>query len=264
MKVSRVALFGCALLTLSAPASFADNLTIGTAANYVIGQGWVTTTAVISTGPGTGGRYYKFGVVPGRSYCAETAMADFGNDDTDTGLGLYSSAQFLIGFSDDAGTEPSDVGEGGAGFEHGASRICWIANVGETKGYLRLFDYASAVDRRVRITDTSLWAPWFFSGSGFEAFILIKNTTNQSRTAVVTLYSTAGIPLGSASATIPANGSLNYQVSAAPFALASATGTVQISHTAAPGGLVASVTSLSFASGVSFDVAASPRQDFRQ
>jgi hypothetical protein len=39
---------------------------------------------------------------------------------------------------------------------------------------------------------------------------------------------------------------------------------VQISHTAAPGGLVASVTSLSFGSGVSFDVAASPRQDFRQ
>lgn len=263
MKLSRVALFGGALLTLSAPASFADNLTIGTAANYVIGQGWVTTTAVMSVPAGTDGRYYKFGVVPQRSYCAETATADFGNDDTDTGLGLYNSAQSLIGFSDDAGTEPSDAGDGGAS-GHGASRICWIANLGETKEYLRLFDYVSAVDRRFRIADTSLWAPWFFSGSGFEAFILIKNTTNQPRTAVVTLYSTAGIPLGSASAVIPANGSLNYQVSGAPFALASATGTVQISHNAAPGGLVASVTSLSFGNGVSFDVAASPRQDFRQ
>jgi hypothetical protein len=191
-------------------------------------------------------------------------MADFGNDNTDTGLQLFNTGQFSIGFSDDAGTEPSDVGDGAAGVEHGASRLCWIASLGETKGYLRLWDYDAAVDRRFRITDTSLWAPWFFSGSGFEAFILIKNTTNQSRQVAVTLYNTAGTPTGTATATIPANGSLNYQVSGAPFSLPLATGTVQISHDAAPGGLVAGVTSLSFGSGVSFDVAASPRQDFRQ
>jgi hypothetical protein len=45
--------------------------------------------------------------------------------------------------------------------------------------------------------------------------------------------------------------------------LTSASGSVQIAHTAPPGGLIANVTSLSFASGVSFDTPASPRQDFR-
>jgi hypothetical protein len=39
---------------------------------------------------------------------------------------------------------------------------------------------------------------------------------------------------------------------------------VAIASDAAPGGLVASVTSLNFGAGVSFDVAASPRQDWRQ
>lgn len=258
MRLSQIALVGAGLVAVLPAVLSADNLTVGTAANYVPGQGWATVTSAAAQGQ----RFYKFTVVPGRSYCAETAMADDGHDITDTQLLLLNSAQTTLANNDDIDTEPSD---GAGSMFHGASRVCWIAPSGETVEYVAIKDFGGAVPRRFRVSDTSLWSPWFFSGNGFEAFILIKNTTNEARTLAVSLYGASGAQTGStATVTIPANGSQNFQVSAAPFSLSSATGTVQISHTAAPGGIVATVTSLSFASGVSFDAAASPRQDFRQ
>ena len=68
---------------------------------------------------------------------------------------------------------------------------------------------------RIRIIDTTLFCPWFFSGSGFEAFVLVKNTTNTARAATVTLYSPTGVSLGTQSGMAPINGSYNLQVSAA-------------------------------------------------
>ena len=117
---------------------------------------------------------------------------------------------------------------------------------------------------RVRVVDTTVFCPWFFSGNGFEAFILIKNTTGTTRSATVRLSSPSGTTLGTQSGTAPANGSYNLQVSAAPptgFGLSSASGGVYIAHNGPPGSLVVNVTSLSFVLGVSFDTPASPRQD---
>jgi hypothetical protein len=100
----------------------------------------------------------------------------------------------------------------------------------------------------------------------FGCRLLIKNTTAMARTAVVTLFAPSGTtPGATATLSIPANGSLNLQVSQpAPtgFGLASASGGVRISSTSPLGGLVANVTSPSFGSGVSFDTPATPRPDW--
>jgi hypothetical protein len=114
--------------------------------------------------------------------------------------------------------------------------------------------------------DTTLFCPWFFSGDGFEAFVLIKNTTGTAHNATVTLIGISGATLGTQSGTAPANGSYNLQVSFAPptgFGLGTAHGGVSIAHDGPPGSMIANVTSLGFSSGVSFDTPASPRPDFR-
>ena len=72
---------------------------------------------------------------------------------------------------------------------------------------------------RLRVVDTTLFCPGLgplFSGSGFESFILIKATTAVTHTAKVTLTAASGATLGTQTGTVPANGSYNLQVSAAP------------------------------------------------
>lgn len=260
MKINALAFLGAGLVALLPAVSSADNLTIANAGQYVVGQGWITMAANAVTG-----RFYQFGVVPGRSYCAETAAGDLSTDNVDTTIYLYDTSQMNFAANDDNTLEPTAALATGAGGPFGPSRACWIAAPGETTEYLQVLDATGGgVPRRIRVSDTSLWAPWFFSGNGFEAFLLIQNTTNQDLTVAVTLRQTNGTPNGATqTATIPANGDANFQLSAAPFFLSAATGNVQISHTGAPGALLATVTSISFGNGVSFDVPASPRQDYR-
>jgi hypothetical protein len=159
--------------------------------------------------------------------------------------------------------------------------VCYIAPVTENN-YAQLGSFAfnpNVETYRFRVVETTLYCPWFFSGSGFEAFILLRNTVAVPVRATVTLRNTAGTVVGTPqSATVPANGSFNLQVSAASptgFGLASASGSVEVAFgglgppttpnsnsSGAPGSLLGNVTSLSFGQGVSFDTPMAPRQDW--
>ena len=162
-------------------------------------------------------------------------------------------------------------------------RVCYIADENSVH-YARLsnnFLGPATRNYRWRVEDTTLFCPWFFSGGGFEAFVLIRNTTNFGVKATVSLRNTAGVIIGTRTGVVPANGSFNLQVSAAPpngFGIATANGSVEIAYGAnlpfaagfnngwtagAPGAIVANVKSLSFGQGVSFDTPATPRQDWR-
>jgi hypothetical protein len=258
MKSSRIALLGAGLLALLPAASFSDNQTLATASQYVVGQGWITVSSLLGGPPS---RFYRFGVVAGRSYCGETAAADFGNDIADTALILRSDSGALITARDDYDSEPSaDL------TSPGPSRVCWVATVANgISNTFEEFDFTANANRKFRIVDTSMWCPWFLTGGGFDAFVLIKNTTNQVFNVQTSLYNTLGLQMGTTvSQTITPNGSLNYQLSTFPFSVASDSGTIQISHTGPPGALVANTTTLSFAQGVSFDTPFSGRADYRQ
>jgi hypothetical protein len=256
MKSSRIALLGAGLLALLPAASFADNITFATASQYAVGQGWITV------GSSATSRFYAIGVVPGRSYCAETGAADFGTDEADTGLNIRNAGNTsLFASSDDYPSEPSaDLSQ------FGPSRACWVALAANgSKNVVEEFDFSGTANRKFRVVDTGMWCPWFFVGGGFDAFVLIKNTTNVALNVQTSLYNTAGVQIGTTvSQTIPANGSLNYQLSTAPFSVVSNSGTLQISHNGPPGALVANTTTLSFGQGVSFDTPFSGRADYRQ
>jgi hypothetical protein len=149
-----------------------------------------------------------------------------GNLVRDTVLSVYrADASTLVGSNDDIGDEP-----GGALL----SRVCYIATSSEDQ-LANVTAGASGTPGafRVRVVDTTWFCPWFFSGFGFESFIVIKNTTGTALSATVTISSTAGVALGSSTGNVPANGSYNLQVSApapAGFGLSTANGGVSIAQ----------------------------------
>jgi hypothetical protein len=233
-----------------------DNDTVASAAAMLIGP-----TYQDSLGPAPNQQnWFRFNVRAGRSYCVEV---DNGRSDVsirDTMLGVYhADASGLVGANDNIADEP------GAAL---LSRVCYIAAATE-ENLAKVTAGAGGSDGgfRIRAVETTLFCPWFFSGGGFEAFILTRNTTNTAHNVTVRLASAAGSAVGAPrTGMVPANGSFNLQVSAAPpdgFGLAAASGGVWIAHDGPPGSLIVNVTSLGFSSGVSFDTPAAPRPDFR-
>ena len=253
MKMRWLMVMTLASLPMSA---LAENNTALLAKNVLIGS---VSTDALGAAPPTDQNWFRYQVKAGRSYCAEVDNAETETSIRDTVLTVYrTDGTTIVGTNDDIADEPA---------ASVLSRFCYIATLDEDNlAKVTAGGTGVAGSFRIRIIDTTLFCPWFFSGSGFEAFILVKNTTSTARNATVTLYNPAGTSLGTQSGTAPVNGSYNLQVSAASptgFGLTSAAGGVQIAHNGPPGALIANVTSLSFGSGVSFDTPASPRQDFR-
>ena len=207
--------------------------------------------------------WFRYRVRGGRSYCVEV---DNGRTDVsvrDTILSvLHSDGVTPIGANDNIADEP-----GGSLL----SRVCYIAPATEDN----LADVTPGVGGtpggiRVRVVETTLFCPWLgplFAGSGFESFVLIKNTTGSSHGATVSLTAASGATVGPPqTGTVPANGSYNLQVSAPPptgFGASGASAGVWIAHDGPPGSLIANVTTLNFDSGVSYDTPLVPRLEFR-
>lgn len=278
MKNQTGLLLGALFVLLAPCAAQAQNNTSGTAAAYVVNEGWINVN--MGASPNTE-RWYNYQVFAGRSYCVEgrSGKTPTGSNDGETSV-FRGDGMTLIGRADDNRQEPG----GGTDMNgnNNPGRVCYIAPASEANfmrvGNRGLDDTVNSYQWRV--VDTTQFCPWFFSGSGFEAFILIKNTTNAPILATVNLRNTAGTVVGTQTATAPPNGSLNFQVSdPAGFNLASASGSVEIAYGSdatfgdmgndtygrgGPGGLIANVTSLSFTQGVSFDTPAAPRQDFQR
>jgi hypothetical protein len=270
-------LFGLCLVMAPLNASASGNTLASTAAPYRVGQGWVNVP-IDAANPQ---RWYRFPVVAGRSYCVEGVTEDTpGVTNTN-----YDGSTFV--FRADGTTniaaEDDNLVEPGGSQTWNPGRVCYIADE-DSNHFARVSNIngpSATRSYRFRIEDTTLFCPWFFSGNGFEAFILMRNTTNTAVKATVTVRNTAGAIIGTQTGVVPANGSFNLQVSAASpngFGIAAASGSVEIAYGAnlafapglndgwaagAPGAIVANVTSLSFGGGVSFDAPATPRQDWR-
>jgi hypothetical protein len=261
-----------AVVLLCAGTAQAQNNTAPNAAPVLVGQGWMNVN--MDAGTNTQ-RWYRYGVVAGRSYCVEGASEDTptqplsGANDGMTSV-FRADGTTLVGTGDEMG-EPG--GTGTTVLTPG--RVCYVAPATEVNfAKLGNFNFLGTVKSyRWRIVETTLFCPWFFSGGGFDAFVLIRNTTGGAVNATVTLRSIAGAVLGTQTGTVPANGSYNLLVSAASptgFGLASASGNVEIAFAdstpggpnGSPGTLIANLTSLSFGQGVSFDTPFGPRADW--
>jgi hypothetical protein len=257
MKTTRVIAAALSLLAVPLVAS-AQNTTIGNSASLAING---KSKYQFMDGAANLNTFYSWIVIPGKSYCVETEGGEFERTIVDTVLTVFAQdTTTVIGSNDDAPELQNWRG----------SRVCYTATgSGQQVNFGRVAPFGGTSPGQyyqIRVVENSLYSPWFFTGSGFEAFILIKNTTSATYAGVVTLFNPNGTVLAtSASLAIPANGSLNLQLSAAApvgFGLTAGNGGVRLTSNAALGALVANVTSLSFGQGVSFDTPMTPKTDW--
>ena len=170
----------------------------------------------------------------------------------DTLLTVFKSdATTVITSNNDAtGNEP---------LAHGFSRVCWVNTTGTPTdfNYVKIEpgsnpSTASAVS--LRFVETTLFCPWFFIAGDYNAFSLIKNTSDTSLSGVrVTWYGLNGALAATTTVTIPGNGTaiINARDFVNPATFSN--GSVVIAHPGSPQQITASTTTLSGTTGLGFD-----------
>ena len=174
--------------------AFAQNGPALTAASIAIGQAPVRDP--LTLGSGAEARWYVFGyVVAGRSYCATTGLSSsFAYQSADTHLTVYRfDGTTIIGENGDASaTEPGTLL---------SSRVCWIAPLNNSYSYAKVTWFLLNNPPTVRygtlsVVETTLWCPWFFIAGDYNAFTLLRNTTNTAVNVIVTWRDLAGAAVG--------------------------------------------------------------------
>jgi hypothetical protein len=117
---------------------------------------------------------------------------------------------------------------------------------------------ASTATFVVGVFETTLVSPWFFRDGNYDGVVEIRNETNSNQLVQSRIYDTSGALICFLTDTVPKNGGTVYGVGSR-CGLGSAFGGVQLSHGAAPGGIVANLTTLSAMTGLSFDAPFTPR-----
>lgn len=249
----RVVPFLWALLLVPASLS-ADNTTAASSRALPLG------VAVKDTVPGSGFQWYDVQLVTGRSYqyLAWDPSADM------TARGLYFVSLFHENGTTPAGgtlggyTEPHTIIGQGSQSVIPTERPCPTTNCG-TRFKLRVQNVLGTdADVMVAIFETTLSSPWFFRDSSYDGFVEVRNHTDTSQQVFYRVYSLSGTLLCSVSDALPANGGNVFGVGDR-CGLANAMGSVQIAHSGAPGAITANITSLSAATGLSFDAPFTPR-----
>jgi hypothetical protein len=233
--------------------SATQNTTAGSAANYFFHEGG----RFVSLDATTTHRWYRFRAVAGRSYCVEVVADEFDQTTADSIVTvLRADGISVITSNDDNNQEPGGLGVGGP------SRACYIAGFTEDNlADVRRFTLGSVGNHKLRITDTTIYSPWWYvsRADGYNAFITMSNTTNATVVSIVTARDNAGIAVGSQTVTLPANG--NTVIPLTTF-VSSGFGSASIAHGGAPGAIAADITTMSPVTGLSFGAVFSPRLEF--
>jgi len=247
-----------------APLARAQNVTSGVGIGYVVGQGPMTIF-IGNTGGTDTERWYTMGLTQGKSYCFETfrASGEYGADvDLVVDVVQPGSGVVVNSFNSIAG-DPS------LGLASRWTRGCMVATASQ-EYFVRLHKNLCCVNRegnvQFRILDTTLHGPWWFvsSQSGYDAFVELGNTTTIPVSATVTIRSAAGTTLGTNTLSIPAGGNAALSVANAfGSTITAGSGSVQVAHDGPPGAIVGNVTTLSAATGLSFDSPMAMREGFK-
>jgi hypothetical protein len=104
---------------------------------------------------------------------------------------------------------------------------------------------------RFTVVETTLWTNWFFVGSDYSSYTLLRNTTATDIHATLTWRDANGTAVASESVTI-AGRAIVYRDARASAAGAIA-GSVEVAHDGQREALVGSQTTLSATTGLSFD-----------
>ncbi len=243
----------CGLLALTILAvpgmDWADNTTSAGAYSLM-----VNGPAAEATVSATTNRWYIVGELqPHRSYCAQTQ----GGANFDTSATAGSTNTILAIFYGDATTlkvvnDDSSLSEppGWA-----LSRACFATGDAPEQLLIRVSAAApnTSFNVRVGMVETTLFSNWFFVGSDYISYTLIRNTNNFSVPYGIRWRNAAGTVLQNDSGVLPPNGSIALNARSYPTVVAGIAGTVDILHLGPPDAIVASTTVISTTTGLSFD-----------
>jgi len=251
---------------LASGSAFGQNTTAAAAVAFPIDVDFLDSYFSTTVGD----RWYYIGLIQGRSYCVITSPRQFDIDtatvDTYTRVYSDSAGTVLFQAADDSFNDPS------AAFY---SRNCFVwtpasnqfarlqvslccSNPGVPPTTTRYF--------RTRLVDTTISSPWFYAdtGQGYQGYVELGNTTSQSVNVTVTIRASNGAVIGTPQTrSIPAFGNLLLNARTDfGTTITAAGGSVHAAHNGAPGAIVGNVTSLSAATGLSFDSPMTRRQNW--
>ncbi|MEO8431538.1 MAG: hypothetical protein ABI592_08515 [Acidobacteriota bacterium] len=236
----------CAFL-LAAPLLGQANTISGMAGLYFWGQ---KATSYVNGATNTQ-FWFQLAAVHGRSYCVEAGSVEgpYGDRALDLELSVFqANAITVIANNDDSKEEPY----GGV-----APRACWTHSALSQAVFVKLFPHSASVPAGIvtlRFIETTLFCPWYFVAGDYNAFSLIRNTSNSDLSGVVVTWrGLNGVVAGTTTVSIPADGTivLNARNFVNPAVFSN--GSVEIAHPGSPEQLQGSTTTLSGTTGLGFD-----------
>lgn len=237
-RLRPIAFFGA--LYLIAGAALAQNTTAGTAARLTVGQ----PPVAFSLANNASQSWYEFTLRAGRSYCASLTTWDQELNQTDSVVDVFqSNGTTVIAHNDDIVTEPDAPLQ---------SRACFISPV--STAFVRATQLTNAPRvYQMRLVETTLFCPWFFIAGDYNAFSLIRNTTDSTVSVTVNWRNGAGAIVGTTSTSIPGNGNLALNANSFVNNATTSTGSIEIAHNGSEDALKAGTTTLSPTTGIGFD-----------
>ena len=214
------------------------NSSFGASVHLLVGQ-----TPVRASLANAGQAFYDVPVVSTRSYCAEATASDTEQNATQASVLVFKGDK-----ATNVGTEGNMLEPRGLA----ASRICFIAPTTDTY-YIQLTNMAAGtVEYSLRFVETTLWSNWAYTGCcGYQAYSILRNTTNTPLSIDLRFFDTNGNQLGARlNQNVAANGV--YYVNSGDV-VGQTVSTVQVAHAGSPEAIVGSETTLSAATGLSFD-----------
>jgi hypothetical protein len=233
-----------AAIVLSVPVAVsAQNTSAAMAAHLLIGQ----TPSTFSLSDATTERWFDIVPVAGRSYCVEVTTAYTEGEVGHPAVTVYRPDGTTVL----APNQDTTVGEPGAVNQ---ARACWIQPTGAgATALLKVTDSIAAktVAYDLRAVETTQYCDWFFVAGDYNAFSLLRNTTNASVAVAVTWRGLDGTVVGSLGATLAANATL--AVNGRTYVTGATSGSVEVAHDGSPEAIQGSTTTLSGTLGVGFD-----------
>jgi glucose/arabinose dehydrogenase len=195
------------------------------------------TAASFNLADGTAQQWTSIEAIGGRSYCASVAPGSTASAAATPTLRAYRSSGVSLG-----------VSTGGFGAR---AQVCDMAPASETELFQVTQAEGSARVHRLRVTETTLWANWWFTGGDYSSFTLVRNTSSTALNVTITWRTEAGAVAGTSSFTLQPGG-VEYRDARATTSGA-LSGSVEVAHDGEPDAIVGSQTTLSAAGGLSFD-----------
>jgi hypothetical protein len=237
---------------------------------FLPANGSTNTQSINGSGGAVPNRWYVTSLRAGHCYCAESVLSFTTGGTGDLGISVMSF------FQGDGVTPMAEwntfemqapdldmFASGPMGSSTGSTRYCNVIP-GTDNSIVIVFirtaalflNAGSTLTYRISISDTTLFAPWFYTDSNYEAFTQVQNTSSTNIVFTVTHYKYVASSGGSTSVLgLPFSfdlapfGSTFIPAKGAAFVGAPGDGGIKITYKGPPGALKANVTSVN-ATGV--------------